>query len=73
MTTLISRLHDPSHVLCRVDPLGATTNFTQKYMLDGPSCGDAIQPEGGSRTEGNSSSSVWGIVIGVVLNEDVND
>ena len=28
-------------------------------MLDGPSCGDAMRPEGGSRSGGNSSR-VWG-------------
>ena len=28
-------------------------------MLDGPSCGDAMRPEGGSRSGGNSSK-VWG-------------
>ena len=27
-------------------------------MLDGPSCGDAMRPEGGSRSGGNSSR-VW--------------
>ena len=57
-TTLISRLHDPSPASCRVNPLGATTDFTQEDMLDGPSCGDAMRPEGGSRSEGNSSR-VW--------------
>ena len=67
-TTPISRLHDPSPVLCRVNPLGAPTDFTQKDTRDGPSCGDAMRPEGGSRSGGNSSS-VWGIVIGKVLNE----
>ena len=58
-TTLISRLHDPSPASCRVNPLGATTDFTQEDMLDGPSCGDAMRPEGGSRSGGNSSR-VWG-------------
>ena len=28
-------------------------------MLDGPSCGDAMRPEGGSRS-GSNSSRVWG-------------
>ena len=46
-TTLISRLHDPSPAWCRVNPLGATTDFTQEDMLDGPKCGDAMKPEGG--------------------------
>ena len=67
-TTLISRLHDPSPVLCRVNPLGATTDLTQGDMLDGPSCGDAMILERSSHSGGNSSS-VWGIVIGMVLNE----
>ena len=67
-TTLISQLHDPSPVLCRVNPLGATTDFTQENMLDGPSCGDALIPEGGSRRGGNSNS-VRGSVFGKVLNE----
>ena len=43
-TTLISRLHDPSPASCRVNPLGATTDFTQGDMLDGA---DAMRPEGG--------------------------
>ena len=43
---------------CFVNPLGATTDFTQEDMLDGPSCGDAMRPEGGSRSGGNSSW-VW--------------
>ena len=30
-----------------VNPLGATTDFTEEDMLDGPSCGDAMRPEGG--------------------------
>ena len=58
-TTLISRLHDPTPASCRVNPLGATTDFTQEDMLDGPSCGDAMRPEGGSSSGGNSSR-VWG-------------
>ena len=37
-------------------------------MLDGPSCGDALIPEGGSRRGGNSNS-VRGSVFGKVLNE----
>ena len=57
-TALISRLHDPTPASCRVNPLGATTDFTQQDMLDGPSCGDAMRPEGGSRSGGNSSR-VW--------------
>ena len=59
-TTLISRLHDPSPALCRVNPLGATTDFTQEDMLDGPSCGDAMRPEEGGSRSGGNSSGVWG-------------
>ena len=58
-TTPISRLHDPSPASCRVNLLGATTHFTQEDILDGPSCGDTMRPEGGSRSGGNSSR-VWG-------------
>ena len=60
------RLHDSSPVLCRVNPLGATTNFTLEDKLDGPSCGDAMRPEGGSRNRGNSRR-VWGIVMRTVV------
>ena len=35
-------------------------------MLDGPSCGDAMRPEGGSRNRGNSRR-VWGIVMRTVV------
>ena len=50
-TTLISRWHDPTPASCRVNPLGATTDFTQEDMLDGPSCGDAMRPEGAAAAE----------------------
>ena len=47
-TTLISRLHDPSPVWCRVNLMGATTDFTQEDVLDGRSCGNAMRPERGA-------------------------
>ena len=53
-TTLISRLHNPSPVWRRVNPLESTTGFTQEHKLDGPSCGDFMRPEWGSRSGGNS-------------------
>ena len=46
-TTVISRLHDPSPASCRVNPLGATTDFTQEDMLDSLGRDDVMKPEEG--------------------------
>ena len=40
--------------------------FIQEDRLECPSCGEAMRPEGGCRSGGTTSSSVWG--IGVEMN-----
>ena len=36
---------------CRVNPLGATTDFTQEDKLDGPSCGTPRDRKGAAAAE----------------------
>ena len=64
-TTLISRLYDPSPVSCRVNPLWATTDFTQDDMLDGPSCGETMRTEGGQpqRRQQQQGLGLWHVLV----------
>ena len=39
----------------------------KEERLGFPSCGDTMRPEGGSRSEGITSSSVWGIEIDMCM------